>query len=105
MIPHMVNPTAVPSSPPTLLPCAQPVDVPLLAARDRQRAGGHVLGDRRAGGDVGACADRHRRDQLRVAADERAVLDDGRMLLHAVVVAGNRAAPTLTRSPIVASPR
>ena len=34
---------------------------------------------------------RHRRDQLRVAADERAVLDDRLVLVHAVVVAGDRA--------------
>ena len=33
----------------------------------------------------------HRRDELRVAADEHVVLDDGRMLVHAVVVARDRA--------------
>ena len=38
--------------------------VDLLAARDRQRAGRHVLGDRRAGGDVRARADADGRDQL-----------------------------------------
>ena len=51
------------------------LDVALLAGADRERAGGHVLADRRAGADVRALADRDRRDQLRVAADERAVLD------------------------------
>ena len=54
-------------------------------------SGGHVFGDRRSRGDVGALADAHRRDQLRVAADERAVLDDRRVLVRAVVVAGDRA--------------
>ena len=62
-----------------------------LAARDRQRLRRDVLGDRRSGGDVGVLADAHRRDQLAVAADERAVLDDRLMLVHAVVVAGDRA--------------
>ena len=44
----------------------------------RIRARGDVLDDRRAGRDVRALANRHWRDELRVAADERAVLDDGR---------------------------
>src|SRR5678810_1046220 len=63
------------------------VFVDLLAARDTERAGRHVLDDRRAGGDVGPLADPHRSDQLRVAADEGAVLDHRRMLVRAVVVA------------------
>ena len=63
----------------------------LSAARDAQRAGRHVLGDRRSGRHVGARADRHRRDELRVAADEDAVLDHRRVLVDPVVVARDRA--------------
>ena len=55
------------------------LDIPLLAGADRQRARRHVLPDRRAGSDVGALADRDRRDELRVASDEGAVLDGGRV--------------------------
>ena len=58
----------------------QPSIVALLAGADRERAGGHVLANGRPAADVGACADRHRRDELRVAADEGAVLDDRRVL-------------------------
>ena len=55
--------------------------------------GRHVFRDRRAGADVGALADSHRRNQLRIAADERAVLDDRLVLVLAVVVADDRARP------------
>src|SRR5512142_617518 len=75
--------------------CFLPLDpalfVHLPAARDGQRSGGDILDDRRSGADVRALADAHRRDQLRVAADERAVLDDGLMLLLAIVIARDRA--------------
>ena len=63
----------------------------LAAARDARAPRGHVLRDRRPGGDVGARADADRRDQLRIAADEGAVVDDRRVLRRAVVVAGDRA--------------
>ena len=86
MIPHMAHlytSCFFFSTQPSLFTC--------LPRAIAERAGGHVLGDRRAGGDVGALADRDRRDQLRVAADERAVLDRRLMLRLAVVVAGDRA--------------
>ena len=41
--------------------------------------------------DVGAFAHGHGRDELRVAADERALADGRRVLLEAVVVAEDRA--------------
>ena len=75
---------------PISFPCP-PVLVHLPSARDRQRLIGHIVGDRRAGGHIGALADRDRRDELRVAANEGAVADDGLVLLLAVVVAGDRA--------------
>ena len=56
--------------------------VDLLAARDAERAGGDVFDDRRSGRDVGALADADGRDELRVAADERAVLDDRLVLVR-----------------------
>src|SRR6267143_3299639 len=52
-------------------------DVSLFAGRHRQGAGGHVFPDCRSAADVRALADRDRRDQLRVAAYERAVFDHG----------------------------
>src|SRR5712692_6235552 len=66
-------------------------DVPLLAGAHGERSRRHVLANRRPAPDVGALANRDGRDELRVAADERAVFDDRRVLLHAVVVAGDRA--------------
>ena len=52
---------------------------------------GDVLGDGAPRGHVGALPHRHRRDQGRVASDEGAGLDPGRVLVGAVVVAGDRA--------------
>src|SRR5918999_450904 len=66
-------------------------DVRLPATRNSERAWGNVFGNRRAGADVRALPDLHRRDQLRVAANECAVLDDGGVLTLAVVVTRNRA--------------
>src|SRR6186713_2465503 len=65
------------------------LDVALLAGADRERAGRHVLAHRRPGADVCALPHRDRRDELRIAPDERAVFDDGGVLVHAVVVAGD----------------
>ena len=65
----------------------------MFSCRPRASAsasGGHVLGDHAAGGDDGAVADRHRRDQRGVGADERARADRRAMLVVAVVVAGDR---------------
>src|SRR5262249_2311904 len=63
----------------------------LLRPRHGELARGRVLGDRRAGADVGALGDAHRRDQRRIRADEAAVLDHRFALVHAIVVAGDRA--------------
>src|SRR5687767_14438094 len=65
------------------------LDVVLTGARDAQCAVGHVLRDRGSSGHVGALAHAHGSDELRVAADERPVLDDRLVLLLAVVVAGD----------------
>src|SRR5688572_19055144 len=87
MIPHM---TAILSRLLTL-PLYPAFEVPLLAGADCERAGRDVLADGGAGADVCALPDRDRRDQLRVAADERPVFDRRRVLVRAVVVAGDRA--------------
>ena len=47
-----------------LLPLHPAFDVPLLAAAHREGARRNVLADRRAAADVGALADRDRRDEL-----------------------------------------
>src|SRR6476660_532856 len=62
-------------------------DVSLLARADGERVGGHVFTDGSAAPDVRVATDRDRRDELRVAAHECAVLDGRRPLLLAVVVA------------------
>src|SRR5215813_11252816 len=94
MIPHMVSsqlPAYQRSAAFLFLGLDPAVEVPLLARADRQRAGRNVLADRGAAADVCALADRDRRHQLRVAADERAVLDRRLVFLLAVVVARDRA--------------
>src|SRR4030067_2683514 len=50
-----------------------------------------MAGDGRAGAYRPALADRHRRDQLRIRADEHVVLNDRAVLVCAVVIAGDRA--------------
>src|SRR5689334_19400702 len=75
-----------------LLSVLHPVgNVALLARGDRQRLGRDALTNRAAAADVRAFADRYRRHQLRVAADERAVLDRRLVLLLAVEIAGDGA--------------
>ena len=56
-------------------------------------------------GDVAVGADLDRRDQSRVAADERSFADLGGVLLLAVVVAGDGARADVRFRPICASPR
>ena len=63
----------------------------LAAASQRQGIGGNIFGDDRTGADVGAIADANRRDQGAIAADEDAAADRGRVLVHAVVIAGDGA--------------
>src|SRR2546422_7546137 len=58
-------------------------DVPLFPRADREGLRRHVFTNRRAAAHVGAGADSHRRDELSVAADERAVVDDGLVLRRA----------------------
>src|SRR3990170_3503635 len=65
--------------------------VHLAAAGDGESTGRHVFGDGRAGGHVGAPADLDRRHQLRAAADENLVADDGGVLVDPVVIAGDGA--------------
>src|SRR5262249_25468123 len=85
-IPHM----ALAPSP---LPGAEALDPALDEPQGRpaehEHAGGHVLRHRAAGSDVRIVGDRHRRDQLRVAADLDARADAGEVLLEPVVVAGD----------------
>src|SRR3977135_1403918 len=59
----------------------------LLRSADGERVVGHVLGHRGARGHVGAFAYSNGRRDLRIAADERVLADDGRVLHEAVVVA------------------
>src|SRR5438445_610084 len=68
-----------------------------LPGRDRHLPGARhgelsrrgVLADGRAGADIGAARDAHRRYQRRVRADEAIVLDHRTVLRSAVVVAGD----------------
>ena len=61
--------------------------VDLRNPRKSQSPVRHVLGDRRAGRDVGAGADGHGRDELHVGPDEGALADLRGVLLLAVVIA------------------
>src|SRR5262249_39661911 len=85
-IPHMTL-----ASPP--LPGAEALDPALDEPHGRpaehQRASRDVLRHRAARSDVRIVRDRHRRDQLRVAADLDARADAGEVLLEPVVVAGD----------------
>src|SRR5512145_3118490 len=62
----------------------------LPCARHGKLVCGRVLVDGRAGADVGAARDAHRRDQRGVRADEAVVLDHRAMLGRTVVVTGDR---------------
>ena len=68
------------------------LDIALLVTRDRERVARHVLRDRRARGDEALRLDLDGRDEIRVAADERAISDRTAGLLVAVVVHDDRAA-------------
>src|SRR6267154_2374439 len=63
----------------------------LLGAGQSQLACRSVLGERGSSAERRPAADPHRRDKLRVRADENIVLDDGAVLVRPVVVAHDRA--------------
>src|SRR5215831_7098167 len=71
---------------------APALDVALLCARDAESAAGDRLADGRARADVRLGFDGHRRQQIRIAADEGAVADRGSPLLLPVVVDDDGAA-------------
>ncbi len=66
-------------------------DLTLLGALERKGVGRDIARDARRRADDGAVADGHGRDEHRVGADEDAVADHGPVLMHAVVVASDRA--------------
>src|SRR5437588_7834667 len=96
MIPHMNSFSLRPSPAPFALPLAllllidPALDVPLLAGTDGQGARRDRFANCRAAAHVRALADGDRRHELRVAADEGAILDHGLMFFLAVVVARDR---------------
>src|SRR6266850_7607553 len=59
----------------------------LLGAREGQLARGSVLGERRSGTERRAPTHAHRRDKLRVRADENIILDDSAVLVGPIVIA------------------
>src|SRR5258707_13779950 len=59
----------------------------LLGAGERQLTCRSVLGERGSGAERRPATDPHRRDQLRVRADQTIRLDDGAGLVRPVVVA------------------
>src|SRR5882762_5565396 len=63
----------------------------LLGAGQSQLACRSVLGERGSGPERRPAADPHRRDKLRVRADENVVLYDGSVLVRTVVVTHDRA--------------
>src|SRR6478735_7496547 len=67
------------------------LDAHLFGTRQRQRLGGRVPRDSRAGAYGGAVRQLDRRDQLSIGADEYVILEDRLVLVRATVVAGNRA--------------
>src|SRR5574340_1137631 len=74
-----------------LLPLDPALFVHLPPAGDGERSGRDILDDRRSRANIGALSDANRRDELRIAANEGAVLDHRLVLLLAVVVARDRA--------------
>ena len=67
------------------------LDVPLFSCADGQRSCRYALAHGRSAADIGTFANRDRRDELRAAADEGPIFNDGLMLLLPVVVARDRA--------------
>src|SRR5579864_8295813 len=62
----------------------------LPAASKRERVGRDILGDHRTRADIGAVADLYRRDQRGIRAYKGRRADIGKMLVEAIVIAGDR---------------
>src|SRR5262245_60750432 len=75
------------SAKPSLTSCRD--DLPAAPEPQRSRRG--AAGAYRAGAELGAIADLHRRDQRRVGGDAGSCADVGAMFGHAVIVAGDGA--------------
>src|SRR5690606_1509594 len=71
----------------------------LAPARHGQLPRRGIVRDDRARPDRGVLADRYRRDQRRVRADEGAVADHGAMLVGPVVIAGDGAGADVDVTP------
>src|SRR6476469_8484850 len=85
IIPHIPSllPPGLLRAPGLLLLALHPAfDVRLPSAGDAERARRHVFGDGRTRPHIGPLADRHRGNELRVAADKGTVLDHGLVLVH-----------------------
>ena len=67
----------------------------LPPAADGQRILRNVVGDAGCRSDVRALANAHRRHQRAVAANENVVVDDGLVLVDAIVIAGDRTSPNV----------
>src|SRR5690606_25835168 len=65
--------------------------VNLTGTADTESIWGNIPGNDRAGGNIGAVADLHRRDERRIGTDEGAVADFGLELVDAIVIAGDGA--------------
>ena len=65
----------------------------LSSASDCQSVRRNIFGDARSCADIGSLAELDGRDQRGVAADENAVLDNGLVLVNAVIVAGDGSSP------------
>src|SRR6266478_8839242 len=73
--------------------------IDLAAAGNSQSIRRHVLRDGRTCGDVRTVPDAHGRDQGSIAADENFAPDRRRILVEAVVIAGNRARANIALRP------
>src|SRR6185369_1075379 len=92
-LPHMVLPLLSALDGATLDRTLPSLHRDLLGARQRELVGRRVLGERGARAQRCAAPHAHRRHQLRVRTDEHVVLDDGAVLVDAVVVAGDGTRP------------
>ncbi len=73
----------------------------MFGTGERELAVGRILGNGGARTDGGARADAHRCHQHAARPDEGAVADDGRPLVHAVIIAGDGAGADVHRGPHV----